>query len=161
MGYEHRVYFGPYIRAENPEVVQNVTFPSCGNDDCPRSMRRVEHDVSFCHRCGAPTAMRATTRKARTVNPYDAVEAHLNDVMLFNDEGGDPDKDILIPNRTEVVGRSCFYDNESGDGQFEVTSALIEHELGWFGLNFAAAIKAIHDAYGSENVTLAWGVLSA
>ena len=161
MGYEHRVYFGPYIRAENPEIKKNVTFPACGDDTCPRSMRRVSDGVNFCPRCGHAVAQRATTSKERKVNPYDAVEEHLNDLMLFNDEGGDPDKDIFVPNRDTVSERTCFYDGSTGDGQCEVTSALIEGDLGWFGLTFATAIKAVHDAYGSENVTIAWGVLSA
>lgn len=159
MGYEHRVYFGPYIRAENPEITKNVTFPACGNDDCPRSMRRCDSNVQFCPRCGSPTAHRASTRRERKVNPYDAVEAHLNSLMLFNDEGGDPSKDVFVPNRTEVSGRDCFY--ESGDeGQFEVTGAQITGDIVWFNAQFAAAIKAVRNAYGEENVTIAWGVLS-
>jgi len=162
MSHEHRVYFGPYIHAQNPRIKKNVTFPACGDDDCPRSMRRVEKHVNFCPRCGHAVAQRATTTMDRSVNPYDALENHLNDFALFNDGGGDPDKDILIPNRSDLgEDRPCLVGASTGEQEFVVTPILMEKEIAWFRRTFADAIRAVWAAYGKEAVAIRWGVLAA
>jgi len=155
MGYEFRVYLGPYLLCLNPRVVTNLSILTCSKDDCPRSMRSVSADENFCPRCGSPVAHRATTRKEKKISLDDIVE-----VDTFIQFGEHPDQDYLLPNVTELGGRDLWLESGGARSETEIVPAMISADVAVFMRDYKAHIDRVVNAYGKSNIEIKWGALS-
>jgi len=155
MGYEFRVYLGPYMVCLNPRIEVAHSVLTCSKDDCPRSMRAVSADENFCPRCGAPVAHRAVTRKKQKIDIHDVVA--VDTFVVF---GADPDRDILLPNRTTWGARPLWLESDLGESEIEITPALVSADAAVFIRDYREHIDKVVTAYGKGNVEIKWGVLS-
>lgn len=145
-----RIELTPYLKIKKIKMIDILKIKRI----CPNHPNFNTKDHKFCPNCGTEIINKNYTEKEE-LSPYKVFEAAgLEEDNLFLN-GYD---NILMPNHTPP-NKIRIDEDSNGEINLNGKQELIDTQILWFKEKYRDYIKALEDAYGSENIEICWGLL--
>jgi hypothetical protein len=163
MSVDYTVHVGPFVECVNGRITKEMTRLGCTNTACKNySQKYWDASKKFCDKCGIPIGEIKYQDEVRRVN----ADPMLVDEWLYPSCTHPENDDIDLwfgnkhrPNKDNVREFS-FSPKYDGNKYIEITLDLMSAEITEFIDQYRDAISKLRAAYGLENVTIKWGVIS-
>jgi len=158
MGVSATCYSGPYIKAKIELKKTPYDVNACPKVEC-RNYRKDSSSVKFCDSCGSEITKQTRTKMSPTVDWWDLTEKMHEALSVRQNDSAPKDFNLYVPNHGRGQKRKHSFSPDYTD-YFFLESVEPEAEIAWFKEMFADEIKAVEEAYGSDKVTIGWGIIS-
>lgn len=146
---------GPYLKINTKKITEQVVFESCSNVAC--KFHKKDLSLNFCSTCGSPKGKNSRDVIKDEVNSDQLFYYDLKEVLTPCNELRQNNAIIVQANRSNPKGIKYNVDDKV---VHEISGEQRTEDLTWFTETFKDEIAKIKQAYGSENVSLCWGLLS-
>lgn len=161
MSVDYTVHVGPFVECVNGKAIKEKIRRACTNVVCKNHSSEYVNS-KFCEECGSPVGGVKYQDGVRRVD----ADPMLVDEWLYPSCAHPENNDIDLwfgnkhrPNKDNVREFS-FSPKYDGNKYIEITPELIAAEITEFIDQYRDAISKLRAAYGLENVTIKWGVVS-
>jgi hypothetical protein len=161
-----RVFCGPYFRCKSLPRIGTKTIKTCVNERCGKYEKEFyDREHVHCHACGCKLetgevpdpSLRKDSWKLQEVVGRELTTLRSDFRRWWNDES----RDVWVAwinDQTKKPREFCLLNPPT---MTEILPAQIESEKAWLLYTQARqGYRNLCEVYGSENVTLEWGVLT-
>lgn len=159
---DYSMYVGPYAQCKVGTTTEEEPFLGCTNTKCINATRDLP--TKFCPDCGAPRGERIRMLTVDVVDDYDVGELLHN---LLRTPSGDGylawsqqhHMHLWIINGSSRLERDPWLDTKASFFYCPLDPTRIAQEIANFTAYFVSAIETLRTIYGSDAVTVGWGIL--
>lgn len=161
MGMYRSEYLGPYIECQTTKVAAQKQIRACVTDGCSHKNKYVyDSSTKFCPNCGGPIQNTLIDVEMTAVaDPRQLCEDEGFAIGAFMGEAWDVDETthIFVPERPGPRVLSVDVDATGILADIEATDII--QERAWIETSFARELGVLREKYGTDNVSVRWGLL--
>lgn len=149
------VHVGVFVECLNPLRETPHTVDGCVNANCTNYHNEIR--APYCGECGSPFGQFAVIQREPSVEWY-VVSVNIDEALfpaILSNKGG---YDIWLPNKS-VDGGAGIDTEETGE-VVDIPAETRAAHIANFERGLSAGLAGLREAYGAENVTVRWGVVT-